>query len=139
MTPLILVVEEQPALRAGYARSLRREGYRVVATRPTERVFRLLRQVRPDLIVVDPECSAGRGKAIALEALRYDPSVCLVFNTGRPQLLACDFSSWMADAYAVRSTEVDEIARVVDRAWLRRGGTAPGLGPTRPPALSRVG
>jgi len=117
MTPIVLVVEEQPALRRSYERFLREEGYQVLAAPPTEEALRLVRENPPDLIVVDPTAGAGLGRIIADEALRADPSVRLIFNTCDPMEL--DFSSWVADAFTRRSPRPGEVGEAV-RALLDR-------------------
>jgi len=119
MIPIVLVVEEQPALRRSYERFLRAEGYRVLAAPPTEEALRLVRENPPDLIVVDPTAGAGLGRVIADEALRADPTVRLVFNTSDPMELELDFSSWMADAFTRRSPRPAEMGEAV-RALLDR-------------------
>ena len=119
MTPVVLIVEEQPALRQKYERFLREEGYQVLSTPPSEEALRVLRETPPDLIVIDPNAGMGRGMEIATEALRLDPSVRLVFNTSDPMELELDFSSWVADAYTVRSPQPLEMRDTV-RALLRR-------------------
>ncbi len=119
MTPVILIVEEQPALRKRYESFLREEGYQVHAMPPSEDALRLIREMSPDLIVIDPAAGAGRGMEIATEAMRIDPAVRLVFNTSDPTELELDFSSWLADAYTVRSPQPLEIGEAV-RALLRR-------------------
>jgi DNA-binding response OmpR family regulator len=117
MTPIVMVVEEQPVLRRSYARFLRDEGYRVIVSPPSADALRMVRENSPDLIVVDPSAGAGLGRVIADEALRIDPTVRLVFNTSDPMEL--DFSSWMADACIVRSPRPGEVGEAV-RALLAR-------------------
>jgi len=119
MTPIVLVVEEQPALRRSYERFFREEGYRVLATPPSEDALRLVRETPLDLILVDPSAGDGRGMQIATEALRFDPGVRLVFNTSAPCELEMDFSSWVADAYTVRSHRLGDVGEAV-RTLLRR-------------------
>lgn len=141
MTPVVLIVEAQTALREAYARGLRREGYRVMATGSCARAMRLLGQAGVDLLVLDPECERGFGQAVALEALRADPGVTVIFNTSAPQRLATDFSTWMADAYTVRTAEAGELARAARRLLRRSAAIGPrralgfeaGLGPNAAP------
>ncbi|MBM3318333.1 MAG: hypothetical protein FJY75_10835 [Candidatus Eisenbacteria bacterium] len=135
MTPVVLVVEAQPALRDAYAQSLRGEGYRVLSVAPCARARRLLREAKPQLLILDPECGGGWGRALALEALRADPSVALIYNTSAPQRLATDFSSWMADAYTVRSSEPGRLAGAARALLGQRVGPR---GPSRSPAPSRA-
>jgi len=139
MAPVVLVVEEQAALREAYTRALQGAGYRVVATRPVAEARRVVRDARPDLILLDPDSGGGEGKAIAQAALSADPRVAVIYNTSRPSRLETDFSSWVADAYTVRSIGAGELGQVVAqvlRDRRARGGLA--AGPIRRRAPARV-
>ncbi len=138
MTPVVLVVEEHRTLRALYARALREAGYQVVTAAPADDVEPLLVSARPDLILLDPECGRGRGRAIALAASRADPSVSVIFNTSAPQRLATDFSTWLADAYTVRTPEAGEIAPAIARVLRRLPAPASASGANRPRALAHA-
>ncbi len=120
MTPVVLVVEEQPALCKRYSDCLEGEGYRVVSTTDPAVGLKHFRQEHPHVVVLDPDAKGGAGMKLALEILRADPSVLLVFNTSYPYHVEMDFSSWVADAYAVRSHGVEELAEAVRRVLGRR-------------------
>ncbi|MCK4413605.1 MAG: response regulator [Candidatus Eisenbacteria sp.] len=139
MSRTILVVEEHPSLRERYAEVLRSEGFEVVSAPPTEDAHRLISEAAPDVIVLDPDCAGGKGMAIALEALGTNPSISLVFNTSHPINMETDFSTWVADAYAVRSHSPEHVSAAVrrlipgpERAARRRRGIS------RRQALSRA-
>lgn len=115
MRRTILVVEEHPTLRQRYVEGLRQEGFEVLASPPTEEAHRLIAEAHPDVIVLDPDCAGGKGMAIALEALGANPEISLVFNTSRPIHMETDFSTWVADAYTVRSHSADQLNAAVRR------------------------
>jgi len=139
MSRSVLVVEEHPALRRAYARELGRAGYEVLAVSPHEDVEAQIAAQAPAVIVLDPHVAAGRGLAIAEAALRARPKAALVFNVSDPQAMETDFSTWMADAYAVRTRAIEDVVRAVRRIQPpdRPVGHASGMptrAPGRPPA-----
>ena len=114
--PRILVVEEHPVLRSGYERALRDEGYEVVSAGTTRGLVELARQCCPDCVVIDPDSDGGNGMTAALRLLEEGLLASLVFNTSRPYSMESDFTTWVADAYAVRSQGVEGLLRAVQQA-----------------------
>ena len=113
MYPRVLVVEEQPALRERYAEFLHDEGYDVVTTSAVDEVLSLARKLEPRVVVLDPDAGSGRGMQAALDLLELNLSLYLVFNTSHPFSMETDFSTWVADAYAVRSHGVRELSQTL--------------------------
>jgi DNA-binding response OmpR family regulator len=115
MNPLVLVVEEQPALRARYEQFLRDEGYEVVTAATAEGLLSLARELSPRAVVLDPDAGGGKGMEAALKLLEVGLPTSLVFNTSHPYSMETDFSTWVADAYAVRTHGVGELGRTLRR------------------------
>lgn len=113
MIPTILVVEAQPALRRQYARFLRDEGYEVVTVAVPDEVLTLARRLSPDVVVLDPDCDDGKGMKVALTLFEAGLPTSVVFNTSHPYSLEADFSTWVADAYTVRTHGVGALGRAV--------------------------
>ncbi len=120
MSPLVLIVEEQPVMRGRYERYLRSEGYEVVTTAGVEDVVPLASEVSPNVIVIDPDGDGGKGYDTALALLRSGLDTQLVFNISHPFDLGSDFTSWVADDYAVRTHSVGELGRAVRRVMPER-------------------
>ncbi|MFH1144825.1 MAG: hypothetical protein V1774_09805 [Candidatus Eisenbacteria bacterium] len=139
MSRTVLVVEEHPGLRRLYARHLRDAGYEVLTISPWEGLQARISSAAPGVIVVDPESANGRSRTIAEAALRADPSVALVFNTSNPIEMERDFTSWMADAFTVRSDAGEGVVRAVSRLMPleSRGARRRGGRPTHPPSAVR--
>ena len=126
----VLVVEEHPALRRAYVRLLRDAGYEVFSASPAEEIEPLLAGRRPDAIILDPAGAAGKGMLIAESALKANPSIALVFNASDSRSIGTDFSTWVADAYTVRTSAPEELLHAV-QALLPPGRGGRGA-PARP-------
>lgn len=115
MGPRILVIEEHPVLRHGYEQALRDQGYEVLTAASTRGLIEMARQACPDCVVLDPDSDGGQGMDAALRLLEEGLLTSLVFNTSRPYSMESDFTTWVADAYAVRSQGVDDLLRAVQQ------------------------
>jgi CheY-like chemotaxis protein len=119
--PLVLVVEDEPAVRTALRVLLEQEGYRVAETEVGEEALPLARRLRPDVVLLDlvlpamsgldtvrvlKECSETAGiPVIATSGLRLpDPAT----------LAAAGFAGALGKPY--RSTELfAELRRVLPR------------------------
>ncbi len=103
---MVLLAEEQPALRQRYGEFLRGQGFDVLEAADGEALVKMAREHRPSSIVLDPDIGEGQGRKAALALLDMGLNAEIIFNTSRPCRIEDDFSSWIADAYVVRTTDV---------------------------------
>lgn len=85
----ILLVDDDPQLRALFSLALRRSGYKVIEADSGVAGLELARQELPDLILSDIDMPEGDGASL-LRDIRLDPelrSKQVVLMTGRPDLL----------------------------------------------------
>lgn len=129
----ILVIDDEPKIRAHTAELLRLEGYDVVEAKNGREGVEKARATPPDLIVCDitmPEMNGHR----VLETLRADARTALVpfvFLTGWSE--QADLRTGMnlgADDYLVKPVVPDDLLASV-RARLRRAEVAAAAGPKR--------
>lgn len=82
-SPLIVVIEDESIVLAGYQMLFESWGYRVVAAPSTEEALKLLRDghVRPDFILADYRLKEGNTGTEAIQALRS------AFGSGIPGVL----------------------------------------------------
>lgn len=134
LNPLVLVVEDDAALRSVLSRGLREEGFRCEVVATGAQLLERVPIARPDVLIVDiglPDCD-GRDACQALRALGVEAPV--LFLTARDALVdrLAGFEAG-GDDYVAKPFALDElVARL--RALVRRG--ARGSAPTRVGAVA---
>ena len=138
MSSRVLIVEDEPDIRALVVHHLKREGYQVSAASSGEEALRQVQAAPPDLVLLDLMMPAMDGLEVC-RRLRQDPatvSLPIVMLTAKgdevDRVLGLEIG---ADDYIVKPFSPKELlARV--RAVLRRSRPAPGAAPLRLGALS---
>jgi DNA-binding response OmpR family regulator len=137
MSSRVLIVEDEPDIRALVVHHLKREGFQVSAASSGEEALRQVQTAPPDLVLLDLMMPAMDGLEVC-RRLRQDPataSLPIVMLTAKgdevDRVLGLEIG---ADDYIVKPFSPKELlARV--RAVLRRSRPAPGAAPLRLGAL----
>ena len=79
----ILFVEDEPDSRALTALAIEKLGYRVVQAASAEEAMNFLRTDRFDVLLTDVTLPGAHGDVLAAEARMLDPTIRLIFATGR--------------------------------------------------------
>ncbi len=117
--PSLLLIEDDDAIRTALELSLTRQGHRVATAATGEDGLKLLREQRPDLIVLDVMLPGIDGFQVCRRIRRTD-QLPIILLTARSDDIAVGLESG-ADDYVVKPVQ----GRVLDariRAVLRRGG-----------------
>jgi DNA-binding NtrC family response regulator len=117
MSRLLIVDDEQDICRL-YAAELADEGYQVETAGSAATAIELLTKRDFDLVVLDIQMRGESGLQVLQEIVRDKPELpvilCSAFSCYKD-----DFSSWLADAYVVKSSDTGvlktEISRVLDK------------------------
>lgn len=131
LTPMVLVVEDDAALRSVLARGLREEGFRCEVVGTGAQLLERVPIAQPDVLVVDiglPDCD-GRDACQALRAQGVEAPV--LFLTARDALVhrLAGFEAG-GDDYVAKPFSLDElVARL--RALVRRASGGSGAAPAR--------
>jgi two-component system OmpR family response regulator len=121
-SPVILVVEDDDAVRCSLTAALEYEGYQVTAERDGLRLDELLRQVHPDLAVLDVYLPEGPDGFAIGRRLRSAGSVALLFLTAADEIEnRIKGFEVGADDYVVKPFALSELLMRI-RAVLRRSG-----------------
>jgi DNA-binding response OmpR family regulator len=123
----ILAIEDDPAILRGLADNLRFEGYEVVTATDGEAGYRIQREHKPDLIVLDLMLPRMSGLELCRKIRAEGNRTPILMLTARSEesdrVLGLDLG---ADDYVTKPFSVRELlARI--RALLRRGQPAPEL------------
>jgi DNA-binding response OmpR family regulator len=109
----LLVVDDEENIRLLYQKELAAEGHQVFSAATVAEAQQLFDSQKPELVVLDLKLTAEDG---GLETLRWmreaDKSIPIVINTAYPAYKA-DFSSWLADAYVVKSGNLKELKETI--------------------------
>lgn len=112
--PKILIVDDEPGLRLLYSAELEDEGYTVVTAADCAAAADALANDSIDLVVLDIQIKQESGlemlQKIVKERSGLPVILCSAYNCYKD-----DFASWLADAYVVKSSNLDELKSEVAR------------------------
>jgi len=120
----ILVVEDEQRLCELYRSELGAEGHEVLIAHDGKSAVEMTKTGKPDLVVMDinlPEKMDGLESMSRI--LSEDKSIPVIINTGYSQFRD-NFMAWAAEAYVVKSGNLDPLKREIKRALRKRGGGA---------------
>jgi CheY-like chemotaxis protein len=115
----ILLVDDDEAIRSLASAELADEGYQVYTAADIQAATALLEQHAFDLIVLDVHLRGENGLDFLVELSSAEPRIPVILSTA----FLCyqfDYTSWLADAYVVKSSNFSylktEICRLMERA-----------------------
>jgi signal transduction histidine kinase len=138
--PLILIIDDDPALLMGVAATIKKHGYRIVTAEDGNEGFEKAKEVLPDLILSDVMMPPPNGFELR-KLMSLDPQLCsipFIFLTARSALDDKVIAiSDGADDYITKPFATNElIARI--GAVIRRGQIAQALGRDQAKAIADV-
>ena len=104
----ILIVEDERNLRTLYSQELKAEGYDAVAVPNGSAAREQLRHRKIDLAIVDIKLEGENGLDVLREIMKENRSMKVILNSAYSTYMS-DFSSWSADAYLVKSSDLTEL------------------------------
>lgn len=119
----LLVVDDERDIRYLYASELEDEGYQVDTAASSTEAADLLQRHNYDLIVLDIQMKGESGLQLLQKIVREKTDLPVLLCTA----FSCykdDFSSWLADAYVVKSSDLTELKSEVRRILEKRGKQA---------------
>ncbi|PWB38896.1 MAG: two-component system response regulator [Parcubacteria group bacterium] len=115
----ILVVDDDASIRKLYQLELEEESYDVVtATNGTE-ALELTQSVAPDLAILDARLEAENGLDVLRRLMQIRPSLSVIINSSYTTYRE-HFSSWLADAYLIKSSDTSELKDKVHELLVAR-------------------
>ncbi len=114
----LLVIDDEGDIRHLFAAELEDEGHTVVTCGDHKEAIGQLRQQLFDLVILDIQLDQESGlellQKIAQEHEKTPVILCSAYSCYKD-----DFSSWLADAYVVKSSNLDELKNEVRRILAR--------------------
>src|SRR4028119_2465463 len=112
--PTILVVEDDTNQRALYEEELADEGYNILSAGDGKEALARVRATRPDLIVLDINMPVMDGLDTLSQLLEHNGQIPVIINTAYASYQE-SFTSWSADAYIVKSSDLTELKNTIKR------------------------
>jgi CheY-like chemotaxis protein len=106
--PKVLVVDDDESLRMLYFKELSEEGYEVLAVQSGKEAIDSIKQSRPDAVILDIKMEGMDGLSVLDLIMEHDKTIPVVLNTAYSTFKS-DFSTWSADAYLVKSSDLSEL------------------------------
>jgi two-component system, OmpR family, KDP operon response regulator KdpE len=126
VTPLVLVVDDDPSIRQTLTRELALAGYDTIAATDGVEAKKLFEERRPDLVITDLAMPRADGMAVVAAVRQVDATPVIVLSVRgeeEDKVRALDLG---ADDYVTKPFSLRELlARV--RTQLRKSGAAPGV------------
>ena len=119
----ILFVDDEKNVRLMYEKVFTQEGYEVLTAESGERALEILRQdPSVDLVVLDIKMKGMSGLEAMQQILKEHPGLPVILSTAYSSYQE-DFTSWLADAYVVKSPDLSELKAAI-REVLKKHGKA---------------
>lgn len=115
----LLVVDDERDIRFLYAAELEDEGYEVETAGSGAEAAEKMRHQRFDLIILDIQMKGESGLQILQKIVKERTDLPVILCTA----FTCykeDFSSWLADAYVVKSSDLTELKREIVRVLKKK-------------------
>lgn len=110
----ILVVEDEVNLRKLYQRELEEEKYRVISVGNGRDAMQKMKAEEVNLVVMDIKLEEENGLELMRKIMDYNRKVKVVLNSAY-STYKLDFTSWSADAYIIKSSNLDELKTTISK------------------------
>lgn len=110
----LLVIDDEGDIRHLYAAELEDEEHKVVTCGSRDEALELLRRQAFDLVILDIQLGQESGLELLQEISRHYEGMPVILCTAY-HCYQEDFSSWLADAYVVKSSDLGELKDEVRR------------------------
>ncbi len=115
----ILCVDDNPTILQLYKEEFSEDGYEVILAANAKEALMKYQSERPQLVVMDIRLPGMDGIELLNAILGKDRHASIVINTAFPQYRA-NFMTWGADAYLIKSSDLNELKQTVRNALDKR-------------------
>ena len=108
----VLVVDDDQSLRMLYEKELSEDGHQVEAVSSGHDALKSIDASRPDVVVLDIKMDGMDGLTVLDEIMKKDKTIAVILNTAYSTFKS-DFTTWSADAYVVKSSDLSELKQTI--------------------------
>lgn len=111
-SPSILVVDDEEHILKLYEKEFSAEGYQVKTAKLAEEGIKIAREGEVNLVVLDIKMEGKNGLEILSDLKKINKDLPIILNSAYSTYKS-DFQSWLADAYLVKSSNLEELKRTI--------------------------
>jgi DNA-binding NtrC family response regulator len=108
----VLVVDDDQSLRLLYQKELEDDGHQVTTVPSGKDALETISRARPDVVVLDIKMEEMDGLSVLDEIMKIDKTIPVILNTAYSTFKS-DFTTWSAEAYVVKSSDLSELKRTI--------------------------
>jgi DNA-binding response OmpR family regulator len=116
----ILIAEDDANQRLLYKQEIEDEGFEVVTAENGKDAVSKVLSEKPDLVILDIQMPGINGIETLDEILTYNKQLPIILHTAYSNYKD-NFMSWAADAYVVKSSNIDELKNEINKVLKKRG------------------
>lgn len=110
--PSILVVDDEEHILRLYEKEFSEEGYQVKTAKGAEEGIKIAQKGEVELVILDIKMEGKNGLESLSDFRRVNKNLPIILNSAYSTYKS-DFQSWLADAYVVKSSNLEELKRRV--------------------------
>jgi DNA-binding NtrC family response regulator len=110
--PSILVVDDEERILRLYEKEFSEDGYQVKTAKGAEEAIKIALEGEVNLVVLDIKLEEKNGLEILSDFKRINKDLPIILNSAYSTYKS-DFQSWLADAYLVKSSNLEELKKTI--------------------------
>ncbi len=116
----VLIVEDEQNQRLLYTEELKLEGYETMTAADGKEALEKVKEQQPDIIVMDINMPRMDGIETMGKILSNNRKIPIIIHTAYSNYRS-NFMSWAADAYVVKSSDLDELKNKIKELLAKVG------------------
>jgi CheY-like chemotaxis protein len=109
---LVILVDDDAHQRTLWAEALAEEGHEVVTAGCGPEAISLMRDIRPDAVILDVSMPGMDGLEALAKIQQLDSEVPIILHTAYGNLLQ-EYPSWAADAFLVKQADPEKLLATI--------------------------
>lgn len=110
--PCLLLVDDEEHILRLYEKEFSEEGYLVKTAKSAEEAIKLTKEGEVNLVVLDIKMEGKNGLEVLSDFRRINKDMPIILNSAYSTYKS-DFQSWLADAYLVKSSNLEELKKTI--------------------------
>jgi len=111
-SPSILVVDDEEHILKLYEKEFSEDGYQVKTAKDAKEGIKIAQETQLDLVILDIKMEGKNGLEVLSDFRRINKNLPIILNSAYSTYKS-DFQSWLADAYVVKSSNLEELKRKI--------------------------